>query len=95
VKCYVAFKTENELRTHLDIEHNKANAGAKDGAVKANALLGFQREAVQDEEAKNSKNPGLRDREEKIKIKDSEGIDFSYYFSYKYQSSIEFRKKKK
>lgn len=26
-KCYVAFKTEDELRTHLDIDH-KMNAGA-------------------------------------------------------------------
>lgn len=38
-KCYVAFKTEDELRTHLDIEHN-SGAGTK-GAFKANSLLGF------------------------------------------------------
>ena len=38
-KCYVAFKTEDELRTHLDIEHN-TGAAAK-GGFKANSLLGF------------------------------------------------------
>jgi E3 ubiquitin-protein ligase ZNF598 len=39
-KCYVAFKTEDELRAHLDIEHNLSGNSSK-GKIKANALLGF------------------------------------------------------
>ena len=41
-KCYVAFRTEDELRTHLDIEHKLAGAKGENGKVKANALLGFK-----------------------------------------------------
>jgi len=40
LKCFVAFKTEDELRAHLDIEHSNDNK--KSGKVNANALLGFQ-----------------------------------------------------
>lgn len=40
-KCYVAFKTEDELRTHLDIEHASVTTVQTKGKVKANALLGF------------------------------------------------------
>ena len=41
-KCYVAFKTEDELRTHLDIEHASVETIVQTkGKVKANALLGF------------------------------------------------------
>jgi hypothetical protein len=35
-RCYVAFKTEEELKAHLQIEHR-----AKGGVVAANGLLGF------------------------------------------------------
>lgn len=39
-KCYVAFRTEDELKTHIEIEHT-ARGGKQ---VKANALLGFDYE---------------------------------------------------
>lgn len=38
----MAFKTEDELRAHLDIEHKFAGKTAEKGMIKANALLGFQ-----------------------------------------------------
>ena len=51
-KCYVAFKTEDELRTHLDIEHNLAGSGSnKPGKIKANALLGFAAASQEEVEA--------------------------------------------
>ena len=56
-KCYVAFKTEDELRAHLDIVHNfQKQGGGK--MVNANALLGFKaadlkaQEAVEEDEDK-------------------------------------------
>jgi len=61
IKCYVAFKTEDELRTHLDIEHN-TGAAAK-GGFKANSLLGFS--AVEEEvdaDAERSDERGGRGR---------------------------------
>ena len=36
-KCYVAFRTEDELKAHIDIEHRANNK-----QIKANALLGFE-----------------------------------------------------
>jgi hypothetical protein len=36
-KCYVAFRTEDELKTHIDIEHRAREIKQ----IKANALLGF------------------------------------------------------
>ena len=100
-KCYVAFKTEDELRTHLDIEHNKIME--KGGKIKANALLGFQKEEnYSDDEGEQRggfrgrgrgrgahENPG-RDI---IKIKDTEGVDFSFYFGPKYAQSLEKKRK--
>ena len=106
-KCYVAFKTEDELRTHLDIEH-KMNAGAiKGGKVEANALLGFG-QAKEDEDFDDdgdfggSRGRGGRGRGRgnrgqhgnHVVIKDSEGVDFNYYFSQKYYMSLENRRKK-
>jgi len=38
-KCYVAFSTENELKTHLEIEHK-----SREKQINANALLGFEEE---------------------------------------------------
>ena len=32
-KCYVAFKTEDELRTHLDIEHSMSSGAQKGGKI--------------------------------------------------------------
>lgn len=52
-KCYVAFKTEDELKTHLDIDHNMNNAKEKGGKIKANALLGFQQEKDEDNDTEN------------------------------------------
>lgn len=53
-KCYVAFKTEDELRTHLDIEHNLAGGTiTKGGKIKANALLGFGAASKDDEKDDN------------------------------------------
>ncbi len=36
-KCYVAFRTEDELQAHVDIEHK-----SREKQIKANALLGFE-----------------------------------------------------
>ena len=36
-------KTEDELRTHIEIEHTQTGPAAK-GAFKANSLLGFAKE---------------------------------------------------
>lgn len=80
-RCYVAFRTEDELRTHLDIEHNLNSAAASKGAIKANALLGFQTEADDGEEKHHKERE--RDRQV-IKIRDKEGVDFSYYFGPRY-----------
>ena len=44
----MAFKTEDELRTHLDIEHNANGSGTAKGKIKANALLGFNGVAEED-----------------------------------------------
>lgn len=44
-KCYVAFKTEDELQTHVEIEH-QGGAEVSKGKVKANALLGFSQAAA-------------------------------------------------
>jgi hypothetical protein len=35
------YKTEDELRAHLDIEHKFAGRNVEGGKIKANALLGF------------------------------------------------------
>jgi len=50
------FKTEDELRTHLDIEH--AQGGAKSGKIKANALLAFDYKSDSDEEREDGGNRG-------------------------------------
>jgi hypothetical protein len=49
----VAFKTEDELRTHLDIEHNQG--GTSKGKIKANALLGFERKEQDSDEEDDRK----------------------------------------
>ena len=76
-KCYVAFQTENELQAHLNIAHSRGNDQSK---VNANALLGF---TAADEE---SRRKTYNKPEEKKKLMDSEGVDFSYYFSSKYMN---------
>ena len=92
-KCYVAFKTEDELQTHIEIEH-QGGAAASKGKVKANALLGFSQAAKSDSDDERDDNNrggrgkgrGGRGRGDKndrtrVEIKDKEGIDFNYYFS--------------
>lgn len=76
-KCYVAFRTEDELQAHVDIEHR-----SKDKVIKANALLGFEYD---------QKKPKYK--ETKVEIKDSEGVDFSFYFSEKYNLVHDKRRK--
>ena len=75
----------------------------KGGKIKANALLGFQKEEnYSDDEGEQRggfrgrgrgrgahENPG-RDI---IKIKDTEGVDFSFYFGPKYAQSLEKKRK--
>lgn len=59
MKCFVAFKTEDELRAHLDIEHSNENK--KSGKVNANALLGFQVSGTTeelDEDSRDDKKGG-------------------------------------
>ena len=92
-KCYVAFKTEDELRTHLDIEHNQVNKEKK--VISAKGLLGFDivedREAqleAEDEERKGRKNKQKRDFN-RTDLKDTQGVNFNYYFSEKYQNCLE------
>jgi hypothetical protein len=68
-KCYVAFRTEDELQAHVDIEHK-----SKQKQIKANALLGFEYDPKENKHKKQTK----------MEIKDQEGVDFSFYFSEKY-----------
>lgn len=49
-KCYVAFRTEDELKAHVDIEHK-----ARQKVIKANALLGFEFERDDREDRKPKK----------------------------------------
>lgn len=67
-KCYVAFRTEDELKAHLQIEHR-----SREKQITANGLLGFDYEKDQ-----------KKRKEVKVEIKDTEGVDFSFYFSEKY-----------
>lgn len=67
----MSFRTEDELQAHIDIEHR----GRDRTAIKANALLGFD---YDEQKAK----PKVK--HDKVEIKDSEGVDFSFYFSEKY-----------
>ena len=90
-RCYVAFRTEDELRTHLDIEHKMNSAATSKGAIKANALLGFQT-GTEDKEERHHKE---REKDRQVvKILDKEGVDFSYYFGPKYAHILENRRKK-
>lgn len=99
-KCYVAFKTEDELRTHIELVHSFGKAtGKKDGKVNAKALLGFDviedREAQQEQED-NVRKGRKRNKEfnNKTELKDKEGVNFNYYFGEKYQKSLENKRKK-
>lgn len=93
-KCYVAFKTEEELKAHLDIEHK-----SKEKVINANSLLSFQ---LNDDEqdsysakrgGKFAKKKNHKDKEEAFTIKDSEGTDFSFYFSDQYNLIHEKKRK--
>lgn len=80
-KCYVAFKSEDELVSHIDMVHRR-DRSEKSSVINANALLGFsmdtQQESIKKEEKKKYQ------KEEKPKLKDEEGADFSFWFSTKY-----------
>ena len=93
----MAFRTENELQAHLDIVHRE-----KGDKVNANALLSFASEP--EDEADSHRGRGGRGRggrggrggrqeKEENFIKDTEGIDFSFYFSDKYNKVHMNRKK--
>lgn len=70
MKCFVAFRTEDELRAHIDIEHSNDNK--KSGKVNANALLGFQVAGTTEEvdPEKDEKRGGKTQKKYAIKIKD-------------------------
>jgi hypothetical protein len=58
-RCYVAFRTEEELKTHLDIEHKMKEAGK----IRADGLLGF--EYNDNENSNNNKKwPGKEKKKE-------------------------------
>lgn len=80
-KCYVSFRTEDELQAHVDIEHR-----SKEKAIKANALLGFEYD-------QNEKKPKKFNNNERVEIKDSEGVDFGFYFSERYNFVHDKKKK--
>jgi hypothetical protein len=77
-KCYVAFQTENEVKTHLEILHSRNKGNLAN--VNASALLGFRTNDEHEEETVKRKV-----KEQKQQLKDKEGIDFKYYFTQKYQ----------
>ena len=79
-KCYVAFRTENEVKAHLDIVHTRS--GKLSTSVNANALLGF---GVKGDEEENNDKRLKKQQGQKVELKDKEGVDFYFYFSYKYQ----------
>ena len=80
-KCYVAFQTESELKTHMELVHSRR---ANKGQVNATALLGFKQD--DDEEPQFAgKRGGKPFKKEKIVLQDKEGVDFRYYFGQKYQ----------
>ena len=99
-KCFVAFRTEDELRAHLEMEHKQG--GQKE--VKANALLGFITDDPEEAAEGGGRGrgrgrgrggkDGKGGRVEANVIKDTEGIDFGYYFSNKYSQCLINRRKK-
>lgn len=74
-KCYVAFRTESEVQVHLDLVHKNKDLSK----VNANSLLSFG----YDEDKYDAQKK--REKAEKPKINDDEGVDFGFYFSRKYQ----------
>jgi hypothetical protein len=61
-KCYVAFRTEAELETHVAIEHkvrsSVAGGKATAGGIHANALLAFDTVREEDEEGYGGRRGG-------------------------------------
>lgn len=78
-KCYVAFQTENEVKAHLDIMHNRNRSATN--TVNATALLGFRVDDDFDAEDRKKKIV----KKERVVLQDMEGVDFKYYFTNKYQ----------
>lgn len=58
-KCYVAFQTENEVKAHLEIMHNRSRT--QTSTVNATALLGFKG-ADDDEESFSRKKVIKKER---------------------------------
>lgn len=90
-KCYVAFRAEQELQAHLDIVHR----GIKT-TNNANALLSFSTGGHEDP-AENDRDSGRGGRgggrggrgganKQAEVLKDDIGVDFSFYFSEKYNT---------
>jgi hypothetical protein len=74
----------------VDIEHRAREAKA----IKANALLGFDYDtSSKDHHSGRGGGRGGKGGYQKVEIKDSEGVDFSFYFSEKYNLVHEKRKK--
>ena len=78
-KCYVAFKSESEMISHINILHKKSNSTS--AVINANALLGFGGGAADEEE--KPKQKGFK-KDERPKLQDKEGVDFNFYFTQKY-----------
>lgn len=74
----MAFQTENEVKAHLDIMHNRNRSATN--TVNATALLGFK--AEDDYELEDRKKKIVK--KERVALQDSEGVDFKYYFTNKY-----------
>jgi hypothetical protein len=63
-KCYVAFKSESEMISHINILHKKSNATSS--VINANALLGFGSIKEADEEEKQKYKGQKRDERPKL-----------------------------
>jgi len=84
-KCFQAFRTEQELSAHLDLMHRQTDSQK----IRADGLLGFDYDNEEGNKFKKNKKVIQEDEG----IKDSEGIDFNFYFSEKYNFINDKRKK--
>lgn len=57
-KCYVAFETENEVKAHLEIKHQRGRTQTSN--VNATALLGFK--GAEDEEDKFTRKKVVKEK---------------------------------
>ena len=63
------------MKAHMNIVHTKR----KTDKVDANALLGFG--AAKEEEDSGFRGKKRYEQNQKVELKDNEGVDFGYYFS--------------